>query len=166
MGLSRPSTFCFGTTSVQLSERNNGELFPKRHQVKHFGFCTFIVRDQGVGGSNPLSPTIFLSLFQTASQSSATSLSLNKIDQQRLFQGILRAATFADLDYVVIRGQFFYMYFNGVAVRPRRILYVLDGDFVAGLGKLQYLTRKGCHRSRVRPRCLCCTQRAPARSSR
>ena len=28
----------FGTTSVQLSERNNGELFPKRHQIKHLEF--------------------------------------------------------------------------------------------------------------------------------
>jgi hypothetical protein len=28
----------FGTTSVQLSERKNGALLPKRHQMKHLEF--------------------------------------------------------------------------------------------------------------------------------
>jgi len=31
---------------------------PKRHQYKHLGFDPATFRDQGVGGSNPLSPTI------------------------------------------------------------------------------------------------------------
>src|ERR1035438_1961462 len=46
----------FGTRSVQLSQRKRGTLPPKRHQIKHL-VCTSIVRDPGVGGSNPLSPT-------------------------------------------------------------------------------------------------------------
>jgi hypothetical protein len=37
----------FGTTSVQLRERKNGALAPKRHQMKHLEFWTFLVRDQG-----------------------------------------------------------------------------------------------------------------------
>jgi hypothetical protein len=47
----------FGTVSVQLSERKTSILLPKRHQIKHLELLVFIVRDQGVGGSNPLSPT-------------------------------------------------------------------------------------------------------------
>ena len=47
----------FGTTWVQLRERESGFLAPKRHQMKHLDFDLLIVRDQGVGGSNPLSPT-------------------------------------------------------------------------------------------------------------
>ena len=38
--------------------RKNGFPAPKRHQAKHLGFWSLPVRDQGVGGSNPLSPTI------------------------------------------------------------------------------------------------------------
>jgi len=52
----------FGTISVQLSERKSGTLLPTRHQTKHLRFCSFIVRDQGVGGSNPLSPTNFFKI--------------------------------------------------------------------------------------------------------
>jgi hypothetical protein len=44
-----------GTTSVQLSERKGGLLFPKRHQTKHLRFFTFIVRDPSVGSSNLVS---------------------------------------------------------------------------------------------------------------
>jgi len=33
-------------------------LISKRHQMKHLDFDLLLVRDQGVGGSNPLSPTI------------------------------------------------------------------------------------------------------------
>ena len=47
----------FGTTSVQLRERKNGLLAPKRHQMKHLDFFDCIFRDQEVGGSNPLAPT-------------------------------------------------------------------------------------------------------------
>jgi hypothetical protein len=43
----------FGTTERE----KNGPLLPQRHQMKALGVCSFIVRDQGVGGSNPLSPT-------------------------------------------------------------------------------------------------------------
>jgi len=32
-------------------------LAPKRHQHKHLDLDLFTFRDQGVGGSNPLSPT-------------------------------------------------------------------------------------------------------------
>jgi hypothetical protein len=49
-----------GTSSVQLRERKSGVLVPKRHQNEALGFLTLIVRDQGVGGSNPLSPTNLL----------------------------------------------------------------------------------------------------------
>ncbi len=68
---------------------------------------------------------------------------LRQVGELRLFQGIPCAAAFADLYEVVIRGQFLHMHFDGVAVRPRRILYFLDRDLVAGLGELQYLARKG-----------------------
>ena len=43
---------------------------------------------------------------------------LRQLGELRLFQGILRAAAFADLHEVVIRGQFLHMHFDGVAVRP------------------------------------------------
>jgi hypothetical protein len=34
----KPDSPTFGTTSVQLSERKNGFLTPKRHQIKHLEF--------------------------------------------------------------------------------------------------------------------------------
>jgi len=34
-----------------------GFLAPKRHRMKHLDFDLLLVRDQGVRGSNPLSPT-------------------------------------------------------------------------------------------------------------
>jgi hypothetical protein len=54
----------FGTTTVQLSERENGALLLKATPDKALGVCTFIVRDQGVGGSNPLSATNLLKINQ------------------------------------------------------------------------------------------------------
>ncbi len=45
----------FGTTKA----REEGLFVPKRHQMKHLDFDLPLVRDQGVGGSNPLSPTNF-----------------------------------------------------------------------------------------------------------
>ena len=47
----------FGTNSVQLRERKNGFLVPKRHRMKHLDFFEFLVGIQEVGGSNPLAPT-------------------------------------------------------------------------------------------------------------
>ena len=55
--VARSSCQILGTTSVQLCERKNGVVLPKRHQMKHLDFDLLLVRDQGVGGSNPLSPT-------------------------------------------------------------------------------------------------------------
>ena len=52
------TTRILGTTSVQLRERNSGQLVPKRHRMKHLDSDLLLVRDQRVGGSNPLSPTI------------------------------------------------------------------------------------------------------------
>ena len=43
--------------SVHFDERKAGCLFPKRHQIKHLDLDLPLVREQGVGGSNPLSPT-------------------------------------------------------------------------------------------------------------
>ena len=48
-----------GITSVQMGERKSSLFVPKRHQIKHLDFDLPLVRDQGVGGSNPLSPTNF-----------------------------------------------------------------------------------------------------------
>src|SRR2546423_10197764 len=51
------------TFSIQLgTTEGEKERFvaPKRHQIKHLDFFYFLIRDQGVGGSNPLSPTILL----------------------------------------------------------------------------------------------------------
>ena len=59
-----------------------------------------------------------------------------------LFQGIPRAAAFADLRQVAIPGQLFYMHFDGVAVRPRRLFDFLDRDFAARLSEIQNLARK------------------------
>src|ERR1039457_718968 len=50
----------FGTRSVQLSERKNGLLTPKRHQIKHLEFVISWFGTRGVGGSNPLSPPTYL----------------------------------------------------------------------------------------------------------
>jgi hypothetical protein len=38
----------FGTNSVQLGERKNGFLAPKRHQMKHLDFFEFLVGIQAV----------------------------------------------------------------------------------------------------------------------
>ena len=38
----------FGTNSVQLRERKNGPLAPKRHQMKHLDFFDFVVGIQAV----------------------------------------------------------------------------------------------------------------------
>src|ERR1700733_12846445 len=54
---SRKWAAVFGTTSVQLNDGKNGLLIPKRHQSRHLECSSFIFRDQGVGGSNPLSPS-------------------------------------------------------------------------------------------------------------
>ena len=61
----KPDSPTFGTTSVQLSERKNGFLTPKRHQIKHL---EFVIAWFGTRGSEVqiLSPRpIFLSLFQS-----------------------------------------------------------------------------------------------------
>ena len=51
----------FGTTRYNWGEKKNGFLAPKRRQMKHLDCVLLLVRDQGVGGSNPLSPTISFS---------------------------------------------------------------------------------------------------------
>jgi hypothetical protein len=61
---------------------------------------------------------------------------LRQVGELGLFQGVPCAATFADLHKVVIHSRFLYMYFGGIAVRPRRILDFVGRDFVAGLGEL------------------------------
>jgi hypothetical protein len=44
-------------SSVQLRRENNGLSGSQAHRMKHLNFDLLLVRDQGVGGSNPLSPT-------------------------------------------------------------------------------------------------------------
>jgi hypothetical protein len=47
-------------------------LLPKRHPIKALGVFAFMVRDQGVGGSNPLSPTNYLEETRALKQRPAT----------------------------------------------------------------------------------------------
>jgi len=66
------STVCsgreFGTNSVQLRERKNGSLAPKRHQMKHLDFLILLLESrQSMSpkgteevGSIPTAPTSFL----------------------------------------------------------------------------------------------------------
>jgi hypothetical protein len=53
--------FCaLGTTSVHLKVRESRSLVPKRHQIKHLDLDFHLVREQGAGGSSPLSPITLL----------------------------------------------------------------------------------------------------------
>ena len=47
------SSRILGTTSVQLSERKNGFLAPKRHQIKHLEFCISWFGTRGRSGAIP-----------------------------------------------------------------------------------------------------------------
>jgi len=40
----------FGTISVQLGERKNGFLAPKRHQMKHLDFLSFLLESRRASG--------------------------------------------------------------------------------------------------------------------
>ena len=52
----------FGTTSGHLRERKFRRFPYKRHQTKLLGFLAPMIRDQEVGGSNPLAPTNFFKI--------------------------------------------------------------------------------------------------------
>src|SRR5215470_11936859 len=45
----------FGTTWVQLRERKSGFLVPKRHQMKHLGFCILLFGTKGRYARCPVS---------------------------------------------------------------------------------------------------------------
>jgi len=59
-----------------------------------------------------------------------------------LFDCVARSVTLAQLRQIVLLGQLFQMYLDGIAVRARRILDFRDGDFAARLRELPYLTRE------------------------
>ena len=60
--------------SVHFEERKSDLLAPKRHRMKHLDLDLPLVRDQGVGGSNPLSPTNFSLARSTTTQLLLSSL--------------------------------------------------------------------------------------------
>ena len=58
-------------------------------------------------------------------------------------EGSARAASFAALYKIALLRQFFHMHLDSVAVRARRILDLLDGNFVARFRQFQNLAGKG-----------------------
>jgi hypothetical protein len=47
----------FGTTSVQLRERKNGLLVPKRHKMKHLDFLILLLESRRSVVQNPSRPS-------------------------------------------------------------------------------------------------------------
>ena len=60
----------------------------------------------------------------------------------RLLERVSCATALAGLIQLVLARQLAQMHFDRVAVRPRGLLDLLDRDFAARLGELQYLARK------------------------
>ena len=60
----------FGTNSVQLRERKNGFLIPKRHRMKHLDFLSFLLESRRSVIQNhlhrPLSSSIIYAAFVDA----------------------------------------------------------------------------------------------------